>query len=67
MAIFKENELASYPLILHKTNIVWLKFFVASHNYFVAQQSTYVMLQTFFVASSVARHCDAMLILMYKG
>ena len=58
-AIFKENELASSPLTLHKDNIllllycwincfmVWLKFFVALHNDSLAQQSSYVTRQMF--------------------
>ena len=56
-AIFKENELASSPLILHKANIlwywcndcfiVWLEFFVAPHNDSASRPSVYVAQQIF--------------------
>ena len=58
-AMFKENELASSPLILHKANIlwywcnncfiVWLKVFVVLHNESVARPLPYVARQNFFL------------------
>ena len=57
-AIFKENDLASSPLILQKANILWywlnncfigwLKFLVTVRNDSVSRRSSYVARQMFF-------------------
>ena len=58
-AIFKENELASSPLILHKAKsfyIVSPKAFVAVHNGSVVQSTVYDVVQRF-LAKSIALYC----------
>ena len=74
-AIFKENELVSSPLILHKANIlwywcnncsiVWLKVFVTLHNDSVARPTAYVARQNF-LSQSLSHH-TATFVFIYEG